>query len=141
MPRMRLLIIFAILIVLIAVVVAVLLPQLNRPAGTVSTTGQTVVQQQQQSTPCRRRHPGNCRDRDRRAGPAARFPHSAQRSHARTVPQDLAPYNAITSLDDVVGKIARTDIYREQPILSNLVVEDLTDIARVGSDAAAILPE
>jgi Flp pilus assembly protein CpaB len=40
----------------------------------------------------------------------------------------------------VVGRIARTDIFREQPILTNMVVDNLTDLARVGSDAAAVLP-
>jgi Flp pilus assembly protein CpaB len=55
-------------------------------------------------------------------------------------PEELAPFNAITNLEDVIGTVARTDIFREQPILSNLVVEDLIDIAHVGSDAAAILP-
>lgn len=54
---------------------------------------------------------------------------------------DIAPFNAITNLEDVIGKRARTDIFREQPILSNMVVDDLTEIARVGSDAAAVLPD
>lgn len=58
----------------------------------------------------------------------------------RRWPLESAPFNGITNLEDVVGKIARTDIFREQPILSNMIVDDLTDLARVGSDAAAILP-
>jgi pilus assembly protein CpaB len=40
----------------------------------------------------------------------------------------------------VLGKVARTDIFREQPILSTLLVEDLTQIANVGSDLGAVLP-
>lgn len=43
-------------------------------------------------------------------------------------------------LKDVVGKIARTDIAREQPILSTMLVDDLTQLAKVGSDAAAVIP-
>lgn len=41
---------------------------------------------------------------------------------------------------EVVGKIARTDIPRGQPLLNTLVVDDLTQIAAVGSDAAAVIP-
>ncbi|MCL4250440.1 MAG: Flp pilus assembly protein CpaB [Anaerolineae bacterium] len=59
----------------------------------------------------------------------------------RPWPLESAPINGITNLEDVVGKIARTDIFREEPILSNMIVSDLTSLARVGSDAAAILPD
>lgn len=62
----------------------------------------------------------------------------------RPWPAESAPFNAIMDVDDVTGKIARTDIFREQPILSNMVVDDYAnlgnDLAQVGSDAAAILP-
>lgn len=43
-------------------------------------------------------------------------------------------------LKDIVGKIARTDIAREQPILSTMLVEDVTQLAKTGSDAAAVIP-
>lgn len=59
-------------------------------------------------------------------------------------PEPAVPFNALRvdqgGLEAVLGKIARTDIFREQPILSTLLVENLTEIAAVGSDAAAILP-
>lgn len=59
-------------------------------------------------------------------------------------PEEAVPFNALREdqggLEFLLGKVARTDLFREQPILSNLVVEDLTQIANVGSDAAAILP-
>jgi Flp pilus assembly protein CpaB len=62
----------------------------------------------------------------------------------RPWPADSAPFNGITNVEDVVNKIARTDIFREQPILSNMLVDDFQNLAnelgRVGSDAAAILP-
>jgi Flp pilus assembly protein CpaB len=58
----------------------------------------------------------------------------------REWPAYAVPFSAITNLEDVVGKIARTDIFREEPLLSNMVVENLGDLARVGSDAAAVLP-
>jgi Flp pilus assembly protein CpaB len=55
-------------------------------------------------------------------------------------PAEAAPFNALQSLDDVVGKIARTDIPREVPVLSTMLVDDLANIATVGSDAAAVMP-
>jgi Ca2+/Na+ antiporter len=51
----------------------------------------------------------------------------------RPWPIDAAPFNATANLDDVIGRYARTDIYREQPILSNMVVDDLNSLARVGN--------
>ena len=61
----------------------------------------------------------------------------------RRWPAAAAPFNALQSLDDVVGKIARTDIPRESPVLSTMLVDNLRELAergRVGSDAAAIMP-
>ena len=48
-------------------------------------------------------------------------------------------YFLAEDIDLVVGKIARTDIFRGSPILSRYVVDNLFDIARAGSDAAAVL--
>jgi pilus assembly protein CpaB len=39
----------------------------------------------------------------------------------------------------VVGKVARTDIVRDQPIFERLLVDDLLRISRTGSDVAAIM--
>ncbi len=50
------------------------------------------------------------------------------------------PNDVARVLKDVVGKIARTDIAREQPLLYTMLVDDLTQIAKVGSDAAAVIP-
>lgn len=47
--------------------------------------------------------------------------------------------NYFTDENDVIGKIARTDIFRGQPILRQHVVDNLAEIAKTGSDAAAIL--
>lgn len=59
-------------------------------------------------------------------------------------PEDVLPFNALTQeaggLEFVLGKIARTDIYREQPVLNNVLVDNLSELANYGSDAAAILP-
>lgn len=142
MGRTRLLIVLIILIVLVAVVVAVLLPQLNQPqpAAQVATTLEP-QQQTAQETPLPTATPLELVEivvavQDLPRG--FRIPPNAVT--LGPWPKDLVPFNAITNLEDVIGQIARTDIFREQPILSNLVVEDLADTARVGSDAAAILP-
>ncbi len=66
----------------------------------------------------------------------------------RNFPKDAVPSYAIgfdkghpeTAYGQVVGKIARNDIAREQPILSTMLVDDLTQIAKQGSDAAAVIP-
>ena len=59
-------------------------------------------------------------------------------------PEEAVPFNALREdqggLEFVLGKIARTDLFREQPLLSNLLVDSLANIANVGSDAAAVLP-
>lgn len=58
-------------------------------------------------------------------------------------PQESLPeagnYFLADEKDLVVGQIARTDIYRGSPILARQITESLADIARTGSDAAAIM--
>jgi len=58
----------------------------------------------------------------------------------RSWPEQSAPLSAITDMESVVGKIARTDIYRESPITNVVITENLNDLGAVGSDAAAVLP-
>ncbi|MHB8626140.1 MAG: Flp pilus assembly protein CpaB [Aggregatilineales bacterium] len=66
----------------------------------------------------------------------------------RNYPKDATPEFAIgadpknleAAFTQVVGKIARNDIARDQPILSTMLVDDLTQLAKVGSDAAAVIP-
>lgn len=55
-------------------------------------------------------------------------------------PADAVPVNAISNPEDVINRIARTDIFREQPILGNLIVEDFQNLTAIGSDAALITP-
>lgn len=59
-------------------------------------------------------------------------------------PEAAVPFNAIKEadggLEKVLGKIARTEVFREQPILSTFLITDLTDLSAHGSDAAAVLP-
>jgi Flp pilus assembly protein CpaB len=58
----------------------------------------------------------------------------------REWPEQFAPRNSIFSLEEVIGRIARTDIEREQPILTGLITRNLNDLGAEGSDAAAIMP-
>jgi len=61
-------------------------------------------------------------------------------------PEAVAPVQAIYSLEEVLGQVARTDIYREQPVLSSLIVPDLSKLVlsdnkySIGSDASAVIP-
>lgn len=58
----------------------------------------------------------------------------------RPIPEPAAAIQVVRDLELVIGKIARTDIFIEQPILTNMLAENLTGIASSGSDAAAVLP-
>lgn len=54
-------------------------------------------------------------------------------------PADVVPGGAFDSVEFVVGKIAATDIYAEEFILSRKLVESFDSLGSVGSDAAALL--
>lgn len=147
MGRLRVFLIIAILIVLVAVVVVLVLPQLNnnQPQATQVAQGDTVVETQPPTepptTPLPTPTPIIFVDIVIAVQELPRgivIPPNAVA--VRPWPQDAAPFNAVGNVDDVIGKRARTDIFREQPILSNMVVEDLTGVAHVGSDASAVLP-
>lgn len=54
-------------------------------------------------------------------------------------PEQYAPLRAFSNIEEVIGRIARTDVFREDFILSNQLVDELGSLATIGSDAAAIL--
>jgi pilus assembly protein CpaB len=58
----------------------------------------------------------------------------------RPWPKEALPVNSIDNTREVVGRIARTDIAREAPVLSTQLVDNISQIASAGSDAAAVLP-
>ncbi len=148
MGRLRIFLIIAILIIVVAIVVVVVLPSLTPQTVAVQPTqdpNAPVVQNVQQNpeeTPLPTATPIVFVDIVVAVQEIPRGmvipPNAIQ---LRPWPQSVAPFNGVTNMDDVIGKRARTDIFREQPILSNMVVDDLTGAARVGSDAAAVLPE
>lgn len=56
-------------------------------------------------------------------------------------PEDALPEagNYFVEVGEVVGRIARTDIFRGAPVLGRQVVDNLYEIAETGSDAAALM--
>jgi Flp pilus assembly protein CpaB len=151
--RGRLLILIGLIVLLAIIAVVVILPTLNQPtpppvANGTDTSSQQVaadvtqaptptpiplvkVVQALQNLPRGYRFPNTIQELENIVGYA-------------TLPEETVPFNAIKEqdggLEKVLGKIARTDIFREQPILSTYLVTDLTSLAAVGSDAAAVLP-
>lgn len=149
MGRLRIFLIIAILIIVVAIVVVVVLPGLGggpqvaqQPTADPNQPIVNPVQEDPAATPLPTATPIVFVDIVVAVQEIPRGmvipPNAIQ---LRPWPQSVAPFNGVTNIDDVIGKRARTDIFREQPILSNMVVDDLTGAARVGSDAAAVLPE
>jgi len=150
--RGRLLILIGLIVLLAIIAVVVILPSLNpQPTVPVDATGNNTapqnvnvtlaptptpvplvkVVQALQNLPRGYRFPNTIQELDNIVGYAL-------------LPLETVPFNAIKEedggLEKVLGKIARTDVFREQPILSTYLVTDLTQLAAVGSDAAAVLP-
>lgn len=140
--RLRILILVALLIVVGAIVAVFLLGQ---PDDNPPAQQQTVQQNQQQpaeptaipATPIPTQELTDLVVAVQAISRGSVIPPNAVR--LQPWPLEAAPFNAVGSLEDVIGKRARTDIFVEQPILQSMVVEDLSDLANVGSDAAAIL--
>ncbi len=149
--RGRLLILIGLIVLLAIIAVVVIIPALNPPAPAVVTDNTNTTQpdvnatqaptptpiplvkvvQALQNLPRGYRFPNTIPELENIVGYA-------------TLPEETVPFNAIKEqdggLEKVLGKIARTDVFREQPILSTYLVTDLTSLAAVGSDAAAVLP-
>ena len=149
--RGRLLILIGLIVLLAIVAVVVILPSLQQPTAQVTDSGNNSVQpaanvtqaptptpiplvevvQALQNLPRGYRFPNTIQELENIVGYA-------------TLPEKTVPFNAIKKedggLEKILGKIARTDVFREQPILSTYLVTDLTSLAAVGSDAAAVLP-
>jgi pilus assembly protein CpaB len=79
-----------------------------------------------------------------------RFPESIDELNTQGVvgyfewPESALPFNALleteSGLEQLLGKVARVEIFREQPMLSTYLVDDLLQLGAEGSDAAALLP-
>jgi Flp pilus assembly protein CpaB len=137
----RTVLLLLIVIVLLAVVVVVVLPGLNAPPPQPVATSVAQQPVEPEATPLPTATPIRFVELVvalQELPRGFRIPETAVA--LQLWPEDAAPFNAATSLQDVVGRLARTDIFREQPILTNMVVDDFLSLARVGSDAAAVLP-
>jgi len=148
-PRLRLVIVLAIVVIIIGVVAAVVLPSLTSSGGSGGSTSGTTTTTGGGTT-------GNTGPTDTPAPTITPIPmvelviavQQIPRGFTippnavttRRWPEESAPASAIFDVEAVIGKKARTDIFREQPILTNMLVEDLSNLANVGSDAAAVLP-
>jgi flagella basal body P-ring formation protein FlgA len=53
---------------------------------------------------------------------------------------DEVPVSAVTELEAVIGNIARTDIVRDQPILSGLIAEEISDFTVPYPDTLVSIP-
>lgn len=142
-PRVRLLIVIALVVILIGVGAALVLPTLgNRQTGTPT---QVVVQVTDASGTQRAVLPTNTPE------PVVDLVVAAQPIGRGTLitedllvirqwPEIYAPINGISDLGSVIGKIARVEVFREQPILQTMITENLSDLGATGSDAGALLP-
>ncbi len=130
MNRSRTLILLAILLLIVAVAVLVLLPQIGgggpqpptpTPAPEIPTTQILIAAQ---NIP-----------RGAVIPPDAVIP--AKWPNSSLPPAELI----ITDSQQAVGKIARTDILRNEPILQDLITTDLKALAAKGNDAALFIPQ
>lgn len=147
-PRLRLIIVLAIVVIIIGVVAAVVLPSIQGTGGsggsTTGGTGTTGSSQQNSGptdTPAPTITPIPMVELVIAVQQIPRgFTIPPNAVTTRRWPEESAPASAIFDVEEVIGKKARTDIFREQPILTNMLVEDLANLANIGSDAAAVLP-
>jgi len=153
--RARLFIIVAFIIVLAAVLFIFLRPSDNKPTATPVAGGNAVVA----NTPTPTVPPATPIPMLKVVIALQDLPRGATIPEVETdppaiglwdLPENSVPRNAILGIqegdnwrvpDEVRGAIIRSDVQRGQVILDGMLVEDLTKLARVGSDAAAILPK
>jgi pilus assembly protein CpaB len=151
--RGRLFILIGLVVLLIVIVVVFLLPTLNAPPPVTTGEGTPAVVVQQPGEPTATPQPYSPVVIAVQTLPRGyRFPLTVEEILAQDPPSVVEsqwPINdeypevltfAISDLEQLAGKIARTDILRGQPILDNMLVDNLTELADVGSDLAAIIP-
>jgi len=144
--RLRLLIVIALVIVVVGAGAALILPRLTQPAGGGSTAPTAVANRPDTSQPAATALPTPT---ELATIPIIVAVQNINRGQVissdlvdiRQWPAIYAPQTAITNPEDVIGKIARVDIFREQPILFSLVTENLSELGATGSDAGALLPQ
>lgn len=148
--RTRLFLLLALIIIVVAVIAALLLQNTGDGAATDSTPSSTSAAQQPtretttRSTPEPTAEPIEVVEvviavQDIPRG----LPIAENMVAVVQIPEQFSPFSAFSDAEDVIGKIARTEIAREEIIIQGKVVDDLVALANsgnVGSDAAAMLP-
>ncbi|MAU10733.1 MAG: Flp pilus assembly protein CpaB [Anaerolineaceae bacterium] len=148
--RTRLFLLLALIIIVVAVIAALLLQNTGNGATNDSTPASTSAAQQPtretttRSTPEPTAEPIEVVEvviavQDIPRG----LPIAENMVAVVQIPEQFSPFSAFSEAEDVIGKIARTDIAREEIIIQGKVVDDLVALANsgnVGSDAAAMLP-
>ena len=148
---MRILLAVALAVIIIGVVVAFVLPNINPPAAQDTTDNNT----NNNNPPRNQGGPTNTPAPTVTPIPTVRLvvavnnlprgfkipPNDAVAIAQWPIDVSDIPPGAIDDLELVIGKIARTDIVPGQPILRSMLAEDLSDLASFGSDAAAVLPQ
>lgn len=145
-PRVRLLIVIALVVILIGVAAALLVPQLTQTGGGAPTQASVVVTGEGGATRVVQALPTPT------PIPTVQIVVAVQQINRGTIitpdlvalyewPEQFAPSQVIYSLEGVIGRIARTDIFREQPILNSIITENLSQLGATGSDAGALLPQ
>lgn len=143
--RLRLLIVLALIIIVVGVGAALILPRLTQNQG-AATPAATTSANRTNTEPSATSFPTPTPFQTVPLIVAVQNINRGQVITADLVdfrewPAQYAQQTAITNPEDVIGKIARVDIFREQPILFSLVTENLSELGAVGSDAGALLPQ
>jgi len=147
--QLRLLIVIAFIVIILGVVAAFVLPNLNNtddPADTTTTTVGNEVDPDTQSTIVPTPEPIETVQivvALQNIARGAEIPPDPNIIGLREMPLEFLPQNALIGeegLDFAIGQRARFDLFQEYPILSNMVVPSLSELASVGSDLAATIP-
>lgn len=145
-PRLRLLIVLALVIIVVGVGAALILPRLTQQNQGTTPAATSAANRPDTSQPVATALPTPT---ELATIPIIVAVQNINRGQVissdlidiRQWPAIYAPQTAITNPEDVIGKIARVDIFREQPILFSLVTENLSELGATGSDAGALLPQ
>jgi pilus assembly protein CpaB len=151
--RGRLFILIGLVVLLVVIVVVFVFGGGLGGGAPQTTSGTPVVQQAQPGEPTATPQPYSAVVIAVQTLPRGyRFPRTVEEILAQDPPavvESQWPINdqypevltfAISDLEQLAGKIARTDILRGQPILDNMLVDNLTELAEIGSDVAAVIP-
>ena len=147
--QLRLLIVIAFIVIILGVVAAFVLPNLGSDSTDPADTTNTVGNQEDPgtaSTALPTPEPIETVEivvALQNIARGAEIPPDPNIIGLRSMPLEFLPQNALIGeegLDFAIGQRARFDLFQEYPILSNMVVPSLAELASVGSDLSATIP-